>query len=77
MAIRASGRVQPLHAFYHKNCLGRGESLLREGIGSLMALHDRCQVRILEEAEFAEGGRLRRSLWDLDTPEEYAAALVG
>ncbi len=77
VAVRASGRVQPLHAFYHKDCLGRGESLLREGVGSLMALHDQCQVKVLDEAEFAGGGRLQRSLCDLDTPEEYAAALAG
>ncbi len=77
VAVQASGRVQPLHAFYHRDCLGRGESLLREGVGSLMALHDRCKVKVLDEAEFAGGGRLQRSLLDLDTPEEYAAALVG
>ncbi|MCI0785476.1 MAG: molybdenum cofactor guanylyltransferase [Chloroflexi bacterium] len=77
VAVRSSGRIQPLHAFYHRDCLGRGESLLREGVTSLMALHDRCQVKVFDEAEFAGGGRLRRSLWDLDTPEEYAAALAG
>ena len=77
VAVRSSGRIQPLHAFYHRDCLGRGESLLREGVTSLMALHDRCQVKVFDEAEFPGGGRLRRSLWDLDTPEEYAAALAG
>ena len=77
VVVRSSGRVQPLHAFYHQDCLGRGESLLREGVGSLMALHDRCQVKVLEEAEFVGSGRLKRSLSDLDTPEEYAAALAG
>lgn len=77
VVIRLSGRVQPLHAFYHKDCLGRGDSLLEQGVGSLMSLHDRCQVKVLDEAEFAEEGSLKRSLWDLDTPEEYAAALAG
>ena len=77
VVIRLSGRVQPLHAFYHKDCLGRGESLLGQGVGSLMSLHDRCQVKVLDEVEFAEGGSLQRSLWDLDTPEDYAAALAG
>ena len=77
VAVRASGTIQPLHAFYHRDCLGRGESLLREGVTSLMALHVRCQVKVFDEAEFAGGGRLRRSLWDLDTPDEYAAALAG
>ncbi len=74
VAVRVSGRVQPLHAFYHKNCLGRGEALLREGVGSLMALHDRCQVKVLDEAEFAGEGRLQRSIRDIDTPEDYEAA---
>ena len=41
-----------------------------------MSLHDRCQVKVLDEVEFAEGGSLQRSLWDLDTPEDYAAALA-
>ena len=77
VAIRSSGRIQPLHAFYHRDCLARGEFLLREGVTSLMALHDQCQVKVFDEAEFAGGDRLRRSLWDLDTPEEYAAALSG
>ena len=76
VAVRVSGRVQPLHAFYHKDCLDRGESLLREGVGSLMALHGRCQVKVLDEAEFTCEGRLHRSIWDLDTPQEYAAALA-
>ncbi len=77
VAVRVSGRIQPLHAFYHHDCLDRGESLLREGVGSLMALHDRCQVKVLDEAEFTCQGRLQRSVWDLDTPQEYAAALAG
>ena len=77
VAVRSSGRIQPLHAFYHRDCLGRGESLLREGVTSLMALHDQCQVKVVDEAEFVGESRLRRSLWDLDTPEEYAAALDG
>ncbi len=77
IAVRSSGRVQPLHAFYNRDCLGRGESLLREGVTSLMALHGQCQVKVFDEAEFGGGGRLRRSLRDLDTPEEYAAALAG
>ena len=77
VAVRASGRIQPLHAFYHRDCLDRGESLLREGVGSLMALHARCQVKVLDEAEFTCEGRLQRSIWDLDTPAEYAAALAG
>ncbi len=76
IAVRSSGRVQPLHAFYHRDCLGRGESLLREGVTSLMALHDRCQVKVLDESEFTCKGRLQRSIRDLDTPEEYAAALA-
>ena len=76
VTVRASGRVQPLHAFYHKDCLGRGEALLREGVGSLMALHDCCHVKVLDEAEFSCQRRLQRSIWDLDTPEEYAAALA-
>ncbi len=77
VAVRVSGRVQPLHAFYRRDCLGRGESLLREGVTSLMALHVRCQVKVFDEDECPGGSRLRRSLWDLDTPEEYAAALAG
>ena len=76
VVVRSSGRVQLLHAFYHRDCVGRGESLLREGVSSLMALHKQCQVKVLHEAEFAGGGRLQRSLRDLDTPEEYAAALA-
>ena len=77
MVIRLSGRIQALHAFYHKDCLGRGESLLGQGVGPLMSLHDRCQVKVLDEVELAEGGSLQGSLWDLDTPEDYAAALAG
>ena len=77
VVVRVSGRVQPLHAFYHKDCMGRGDSLLGQGVSSLMSLHDRCQVKVLDEAEFAEGGSFQRSFSDLDTPEEYAAALAG
>ncbi len=77
VAVRVLGRIQPLHAFYHNDCLDRGVCLLREGVGSLRALHERCQVKVLDEAEFTCEGRLKRSIWDLDTPEEYAEALAG
>ena len=77
VVVRSSGRIQPLHAFYHKDCGGGGEWLLREGVGSLMALLDRCHLKVLEEAEFAGHSRLLRSLMDLDTPDEYAAVLAG
>ena len=76
VAVNTFGKVQPLHAFYHSDCLGRGESLLREGVTSLMALHDRCKVKVLDETEFAMEHRMRQSVRDLDTPEEYAAALA-
>ncbi len=75
LALRLEGRVQPLHAFYHRDCLPLAEALLSQGRTSLMALLDHCHPRILDVEALPDAEVCRRSLADLDTPQQYQVAL--
>ncbi len=69
------GRFQTLHAFYSSTCLSFAEELLGQGITSMKALLSRCRVTKLTEDHFASIPGGVRSFRDLDTDEEYRAAL--
>ncbi len=70
-----NGRLQSLHAFYSSGCLSITEELLGQGITSMKALLSRCRVTKLTEGHFASVPGGVRSFRDLDTDEEYRAAL--
>ncbi len=69
------GRLQTLHAFYSSGCLSIAENLLVQEITSMKALLSRCRVTKLAEGHFASVPGGVRSFRDLDTDEEYRAAL--
>ena len=70
-----NGRLQTLHAFYSTGCLSIAEDLLEQGITSMNALVSRCRVIELAPDHFAGVPGWALSFHDLDTPEEYRAAL--
>jgi molybdopterin-guanine dinucleotide biosynthesis protein A len=70
-----NGRLQTLHAFYSNSCLSFAEELLGQGITSMKALLPRCRVTRLTEDHFASVPGGLQSFRDLDTDEEYRAAL--
>jgi len=69
------GHAQPLAAFYARDCLRALQLLLgSSGQHSLRALLDRLRVCYMDEAQLLAADPQLRSFFDLDTPEDVAAA---
>ena len=71
VAADLEGRVQPLHAFYSRDCLGQAGRLLDEGKTSLHALLSTCRVRTMSSGDFLDIDPHLLSFTDVDTLEEY------
>ena len=69
------GALQPLHAFYRRECLPKCEGLLEEGTTSLRSLIQLCPVRVCPLEGLLELDPDLISFKDLDTPEDYQQAL--
>jgi molybdenum cofactor guanylyltransferase len=70
------GHRQTLAAFYARDCLDTIQSHLADGgKNSLRAVLEKLQVRYVDEAELLKAGSGSRSFFDLDTPQDVAAAL--
>jgi molybdopterin-guanine dinucleotide biosynthesis protein A len=70
------GHPQPLAAFYAGSCLGKlREHLAGGGKNSLRAVLERLPVRYVDESELLKADPALRSFFDLDTPQDVAAAL--
>jgi len=72
---RIRGHLQPLHAFYSRECLPNIHTLLDEGVTSLRALISLCDISILDSRDFIDIDPELRSFQDIDTPSEYREAL--
>ena len=72
---RVQGHPQPLAAFYATSCLAPFRALL-EGNGkrSLCAALEPLKVRYVDEEDLLAADPGLRSFFDLDTPEDVAAA---
>lgn len=68
-------RLQSLHAFYERRCLVIAEDVLDQGATSMKALLSRCRVTELPQEHFGDMQNGIQSFRDLDTSEEYRAAL--
>ena len=71
-----AGHPQPLAAFYSTNCLAPIRARLEEegGKRSLRAVLDRLNVCYVGESELIAADPGLRSFFDLDTPDDLAAA---
>jgi molybdopterin-guanine dinucleotide biosynthesis protein A len=72
-----AGKAQPLAAAYRTSLLPLVEELLARGESSVLGLLDRVEVRLLDEEELRRADPSLRSFDNLNTPEEYAAAVRG
>ena len=72
----ADGHPQPLAAFYSATCLETIRALLDadDGQRSLRAALDRLNVCYVGESDLLAADPGRRSFFDLDTPQDLAAA---
>ncbi len=69
------GRFQPLLAAYHKRCQSAAQALLAGGERRLRALVPLLKVRILDERAMRELDPQLSALLNLNTPDDYRAAL--
>ena len=69
------GRLQSLHAFYSRKCLSVAENLLDNGTTSLRDLFPLCKVRTMVTGDFLDIDPEMLSFKDIDTKDDYVAAL--
>ena len=70
------GRFHPLAAVYRTSLVANIDELLESGHSALLDLITRSNVRLVEPTELADLPSPTDSLQNVNTPEEYAAALV-
>jgi molybdopterin-guanine dinucleotide biosynthesis protein A len=70
--VRAAGRLEPLHAFWSRACLGPLERLLAAGDPSLRDLARAVDARVVEEEEWRAADPAGRALENANTPEDAA-----
>lgn len=75
LALRVNGHLQPLHAFYSRPCLPKAVALLERGVTAPTTLLDACNVRVVDIGDLPPARADESALWDMDTPEQYLAAL--
>lgn len=68
-------RIHPLHGIYDKQCLKPVSEVLQGGTYRLQDLIQRSQWDTVEERVFLKRGIDRRFVTNVNTPEEYRAAL--
>lgn len=71
------GHPQPLAAFYATSCLALMRSGLAAQQNSLRGVLKQLNVRYVDETEMLDADPQLRSFFDLDTPQDVAAALNG
>jgi molybdopterin-guanine dinucleotide biosynthesis protein A len=69
------GHPQPLAAFYAASCLAPLRASLAAQQKSLCGVLKQLDVRYVDEAEMLEADPQLRSFFDLDTPQDVAAAM--
>jgi molybdopterin-guanine dinucleotide biosynthesis protein A len=67
---RTEDGLQPLHAFYSKNCLGPIRETMEHKDFKIIDIYPRVRVNIVEEAEFRHLDPTRKSFLNVNTPEE-------
>jgi molybdenum cofactor guanylyltransferase len=72
---KAQGLCHPLAAVYRSSVLPTAHELLAGGVSRLGSLLEKCQTRVILEDELLTVDPGLRSLWNINSPEEYEAAL--
>ncbi|MNI70511.1 molybdopterin-guanine dinucleotide biosynthesis protein MobA [compost metagenome] len=74
MAVSNAGRVQPLLGMYHKRALPVLEAALSSGNYRVMDCLESLDVLYVPESGFAAALSAPSPLYNMNTPENYAAA---
>jgi molybdenum cofactor guanylyltransferase len=77
VVARVGGRLQMLHAVYRRRrCLTALEAMEARGERRLHAIVDQIRARIVEEAEMRLIDPALESFFNVNTPQDYRAALA-
>ncbi len=68
---QTSRGLEPMHAFYSKNCIQPMQRCIEEGRLRIIDFFPEVKVKIVDEKEFQGLDDSIRSLVNLNTPEEY------
>lgn len=68
---QTSRGLEPMHAFYSKNCIQPMRRCIEEGRLRIIDFFPEVRVKIVDEKEFQGLDDAIRSLVNLNTPEEY------
>ena len=68
---KTSRGLEPMHAFYSKNCIQPMYHCIEEGRLRIIDFFSEVKVKIVDEKEFAGLDASLQSLVNLNTPEEY------
>ena len=68
--------MQPLAAIYSLRVIAKVEALINEGILKPRALTERVNALVLEDAALATSGAAEQLLHNINSQEDYAAALA-
>ena len=71
---RTAAGPHPLHALYHRRCREAVATMRAEGVWAVQALAERVPTRWVEEAELRRWAAPDRALFNLNRPEDLAAA---
>ena len=75
VVARVGGWLHPLAALYRVSVADRAETLVASGRRSMHMLLDHCSCRVIEASELTDVPGGVENLTNVNTPEEYAAAL--
>ena len=73
---RTKDGLQPLHAFYSKNCLEPIKKITEQGKYKIIDLYDMVKVKIIQEDEFISLDPLRESFINVNTPIEFLSIRI-
>jgi len=68
---KTSRGLEPMHAFYSKNCIPPMYHCLEEGRLRIVDFFSEVKVKVVDEKEFAGLDASLQSLINLNTPDEY------
>lgn len=68
--------IEPLNAFYSKQCLPAVHGCLEAGEFRMVSFHPRIKLRVVSAAELAQWDPDGRTFWNMNTPEDYEKALA-
>jgi len=72
---RTKDGLQPLHAFYSKNCLDPIKKIIEQGKYKVIDFYSMVNVKIVEENDFVSLDPFMESFINVNTPEELLSVI--